>query len=343
MTIIKMAIVGAGTWGRTHAEIFNNHPNVELVSVCDLNLSSAQSLANEYGVPPSNIFSDHQEMLESIEIDAVSIVTPDFSHSKIAIDSANAGKNIIIEKPLATNREEALAVINTVKHNKVRMMVDLHSRWNPLFTTLKDSITQGEIGETYNAYLRLNDIKEVATDLLPWASKSSILWFLGYHAVDLLMWLFDDKVERVYSVSRTGILKIVGVDTVDIYQTILEFKNGGIATLENGWITPNTNPNINDIKLNVTGTKGMFNIDPTHSQLIERFTETKADKPDVFVRNSVYGEPKGFAHESIRHFIDKLISHQDFFVSMDDAYNATVVILAIKKSAKIRQPVLVEY
>lgn len=223
------------------------------------------------------------------------------------------------------------------------MMVDLHSRWSPLFAIPKESIDNGEIGEPYSAYYRLNDIKWVATDLLPWAEKSSILWFLGYHAVDVLRWFFNDEVTRVYSVSRSGILQNLGVDTVDIYQTILEFKNGGIATLENGWITPNTNPNVNDMKLNMTGTKGMFNIDPTHSQMMERFTEERADRPDMLVRHFIHGKPKGFAYESIRHFVDQLVSGEDFYVSIDDAYNTTMVILAIIESAKTRQPVVVEY
>ncbi|NSW89202.1 MAG: hypothetical protein HPY74_00730 [Firmicutes bacterium] len=62
--------------------------------------------------------------------------------------------------------------------------------------------------------------------------------------------------ERVYSVSREGVLKGLGVDTIDVYLTTIEFKHGGIAQMENGWITPNGNTNINDIKFNILGTKG---------------------------------------------------------------------------------------
>lgn len=343
MTAIKMAIVGAGTWGETHAFIYDEIPNAELVAICDLNLERAQSLAKKFKVPMSNVYTDHRIMLEKADIDAVAIVTPDFAHTKVAIDCAKAKKHMIMEKPLTTTRSEAIAIVEAVNNNKVRMMVDLHSRWSPVFAIPRESIKNGEIGEPYSAYFRLNDIKWVATDLLPWAEKSSILWFLGYHAVDLLRWFFNDEVTRVYSVSREGILQELGVDTVDIYQTILEFKNGGIASLENGWITPNTNPNVNDMKLNITGTKGMFNIDPTHSQMMERFTEEKADRPDMLVRHFIHGKPKGFAYESIRHFVDQLESGEDFYVSMDDAYNTTMVILAIMESAKTRHPVVVEY
>ncbi|WP_020431528.1 Gfo/Idh/MocA family protein [Paenibacillus riograndensis] len=343
MTVIKMGIVGAGTWGETHAFIYNDHPGAEVTAVCDMNIERAKALADKFNIPGNHVFTDHKEMLRSADIDAVAIVTPDFAHTRIAVDCANAGKHFIIEKPLTTSREEADEIVEAVERNNVRMMVDLHSRWSPLVAIPKKSIVDGDIGKPYSAYYRLNDIKWVATDLLPWAAKSSILWFLGYHSVDVLRWLFDDEVERVYSVSREGVLQGEGVDTVDIYQTILEFKNGGIATMENGWITPNSNPNVNDMKLNITGTKGMFNIDPTHSQMMERFTEMKADRPDLLVRHFIHGKPKGFAYESIRHFIDHLISGEPFYVSMEDAYNTTMVILAIMESAKTRTPVNVVY
>ncbi|MFB5678345.1 Gfo/Idh/MocA family protein [Paenibacillus terreus] len=343
MSTIKMGIVGAGTWGETHAFIYHDHPNAEFSAICDLNFERAKALALKFNLPESAVYTDHAEMLAKADIDAVAIVTPDFAHTKIAVDCANAGKHFIIEKPLTTSREEADRIVEAVQKNNVRMMVDLHSRWSPLFAIPKQSIEDGDIGEPYSAYYRLNDIKWVATDLLPWAAKSSILWFLGYHSVDILRWLFDDEVERVYSVSRAGVLKEAGVDTTDVYQTILEFRKGGIATMENGWITPNTNPNVNDMKLNITGTKGMFNIDPTHSQMMERFTEQKADRPDLLVRHFIHGKPKGFAYESIRHFVDQLITGEPFLVSVEDAYNTTMVILAIMESAASRQPVMVRY
>ncbi len=340
---LNMAIIGAGTWGETHAYIYDNHPDVTLAAICDLNGERAKGLADKFGLPESAVYVDHTEMLRKADIDAVAIVTPDFSHCQIAVDCANAKKHFILEKPLTTSREEAIQIVEAVKRNRVRMMVDLHARWSPLFAIAKKAIEDGEIGDPYSAYYRLNDIKWVATDLLPWAARSSILWFLGYHSVDTLRWFFNDEVSRVYAVSREGILKGLGVDTADIYQTILEFRNGGIATMENGWITPNSNPNVNDMKFNITGTTGMFNLDPTHSQILERFTETKYDKPDMHVRHFVHGKPRGFAYESIRHFVDQLISGDEFYVTLDDAYNTTMVILSILESAKTRQPVEVQY
>jgi predicted dehydrogenase len=191
--------------------------------------------------------------------------------------------------------------------------------------------------------MRLNDIKWVATDMLPWAAESSILWFLGSHSLDTLRWIFDDEVVRVYSVSREGVLKKKGVDTADQYLTTLEFSRGGIAQMENGWITPDANPCINDIKFSVLGDKGMISMDLSNHNVIQKYTDTTVKVPDVFVTNSVFGRPTGFAFESIRSFVDCIISGEEFHLTLEDAANTSIAILAIIESAKTRTPVEVRY
>jgi predicted dehydrogenase len=223
------------------------------------------------------------------------------------------------------------------------MMVDLHNRWNPPFAIAKKRIEKGEIGKPVSSYYRLNDTKWVATDMLSWSEKSSVLWFLGSHTIDTLRWLFNDEVERVYSVSHSGVLKSEGIDTNDIYQTILEFGKGGIATIENGWITPNSHPKVNDTKFNITGSDGIINIDPTNSRLIELYNENKHKNPDTLVNHFVHGKAKGFAYESIKDFVKKLISGEDFLVSVEDAARTSLIILAIFESVQSGKPVKVDY
>lgn len=341
MSKIKMAIVGAGTWGANHAKIYDDHPLVEIVAVCDRDASKANKLAAQYGI--KQVYTDYREMAAKCGCDAVAIVTPDYLHADIAITCANEKKHILIEKPIATTYEDIHNILDAVERNNVRAMVDLHNRWNPPFNVAKQAIDNGELGEPYSAYFRLNDVKWVATDMLPWASKSSILWFLGSHSLDTLRWLTGSEVERVYSVSREGVLKSMGVDTVDMYLTTLEFKNGCIAQMENGWITPNGNTNINDMKCTILGTKGQINIDTSSHNLIQKVTEEKATTPDILVSHSIDGVPKGFAYESIRHFVDRLIDGREFNVTLEDAAKTSLAILAIFESAQKKVPVNVKY
>lgn len=332
---IKMAIVGAGIWGENHARIYKDHPFAEIVAITDANPKKARDVADRLDIP--GCYEDYNTMFEKSGCDAVAVVTPDFAHADIAISAANHKKHILIEKPLATTKEDVVRIYDAVRKNNVRAMVDLHNRWSPPFHSAYCSVEKGELGEVYSAYFRLNDIKWVATDMLSWASKSSILWFLGSHSLDTIRWFFNDEVKRVYSVSRAGILKSEGIDTEDMYLTTLEFRNGGVAQMENGWITPNVNPNINDLKFNVLGTKGMISIDASHHNMVQMYTGDKVTVPDCLVQNFIFGKPKGFAFESIRCFIDCLLDGTDFPVSLEDAANVSLTILAIMESAKTRQ------
>lgn len=340
MNKVKMAIVGAGIWGENHARIYNAHPFAEVVALCDMNLEKAREVAHRVNIP--QVYSDYNEMFEKSGCDAVAVVTPDFLHADVAVAAAEHKKHILIEKPLATTAEDVHRMVKAIRENGVRAMVDLHNRWSPPFNAAYEAIQRGDLGEVYSAYIRLNDIKWVATDMLRWASKSSILWFLGSHSLDTLRWMFHDEVKRVYSVSRSGVLKDLGVDTVDEYLTTIEFRNGGIAQMENGWITPNANPCVNDIKFNILGTKGMIALDVSNHNLIQMYTDEKVTVPDVLVQNHIFGNPKGFAFESIRSFVDCLLTGEEFHVSLEDAANTSLAILAIMESAEKRMPVDVE-
>jgi predicted dehydrogenase len=338
---LKMAIVGAGIWGENHAQIYRAHPFCEVVAICDEKKEKARAIADKLQIP--QCYDSYEEMFKRSGCDAAAIVTPDFAHAAIAIKAAEYGKHVLVEKPLATTREDVFAMVEAFEKHKVRAMVDLHNRWSPAFNVAHQSVEKGELGTPYSAYMRLNDIKWVATDMLPWAAQSSILWFLGSHSLDTLRWFFDDDVKRVYSVSREGILKGLGVDTVDTYLTTLEFKKGGVAQMENGWITPNANPCVNDIKFNILGDKGMISLDVSNHNLIQKYTDEKATVPDMVVQHSIFGYPKGFAFESIRSFVDCLLSGEAFHVSITDAANASLTILAILESAATRSPVEVRY
>jgi predicted dehydrogenase len=336
-----MGIVGAGTWGETHARIYQAHPASQPVAVCDSTPGKAEALARKLGIEAW--YTDYEAMFDSAGLDAVAIVTPDFAHADIAVAAARRGLHLLIEKPLATRRDDVFRMRQAIESAGVRAMVDLHNRFSPPFNVAHQAVVDGELGVLQNAYMRLNDVKWVATDLLGWAAQSSILWFLGSHSVDTLRWFFNDEVTRVYAVSRSGLLQGLGVDTVDTYLTTLEFAHGGIAQMENGWINPNAMPNVNDIKFTAVGERGMIAIDASSHNLIQMYTETRVTVPDVLVRDTIFGYPAGFAYQSIRAFVDALVSGEEFKVSLDDAARVSLIVLAIMESAESGQPVEVRY
>ncbi|MGE5612257.1 MAG: Gfo/Idh/MocA family protein [Bacillota bacterium] len=340
MPRIGFGVIGAGLWGEAHAYVYATHSGARLVAVCDVREDKATEMAARYGAKP---FTDYRAMLEDPEIEAVGIATPDFAHADPLIACAERGKAVHVEKPLATNWHDLERIAAALKAHPVPVMVDFHARWSPPFALVRQSITRGEIGQLISAYYRLNDKIEVPTSMLGWAAKSSILWFLGSHSVDTLRFLLGSEVRRVYAVSRAEVLKSMGYDVPDIYQTTLEFENGVIAQIENNWIIPNSNPNVNDIKLNILGSKGMFNLDLTHNQAIERYLENSADNPDFLVKPTVHGKRMGFAYEAIRDFVDRIGAGQEPLATAADGMKVSCVIIAIMESAARRKPVEVKY
>lgn len=341
MEKVRVALIGTGTWGNIHAQTYTEYPRAALAAVCDLNQERAHKTAAQYGV--SRVYTDYRKMLKEDGIDAVAIVTPDFAHREIIEEAARAGKHIIVEKPLATTHEDLARITEAVTNAGVKFMVDFHNRWSPPLAVARNDIEEGKLGDLISGYLRLNNTFYVPLKMLAWSASSSILWFLGSHAVDTLRYLFQDEIVRVYSVSRSGVLRALGLDVPDIYQTILEFKNGPIATIENHWIMPDSSPKLNDFKVNILGSKGMFNMDLTHNQLIERYLANGCDRPDASGDPVIRGRHVGFVHESIKHFVDCVADGKDPEVTLDDGVRVSKVILAIMESAKMREPVKVVY
>jgi predicted dehydrogenase len=337
----RFGVIGAGLWGEAHAEVYATHPWAELAAVCDTDRSRAEKVAKRFGAP--RVFTDYRDMVKDPGVDAVAVATPDFAHRDPVVAAAKAGKHVHSEKPLATSREDAEAIAAAVRASGVTYMVDFHARWNPPFAIARRNIEEGALGRIMSAYFRLNDTVSVPTGMLSWAAKSSILWFLGSHTVDTLRFLLADEVERVYSVSRAEVLRERGIDVPDLYQSVLEFRSGVVATIENNWIVPNTNPAVNDFKVNILGSKGMINMDLTNNQLFERYLETTSDHPDCLVKPQVRDRHVGFAYEAIRDFVECLALGKPVQAGLEDGLKVTSVILAIMESAAVRAPVTVRY
>lgn len=341
MKKLKGVIVGAGIFGSFHARAYSEIPYVETVAICDLNKERAQKVADEFGI--AQVYTNYEQMFRESDCDFVSIVTPDHLHAQVTIAAVNAGKHILLEKPFATKREDIFAMKDAISKNGVRAMCDLHNRSSQPYAIAKQTIDNGDVGKVYSMYLRLNDNKSVATDMLSWSADSSILWFLGSHSLDLLCYLCGSRPKSVYSLSRTGILKGLGIDTVDMYQTSIEFENGVIAQMENGWIVPNGNTALIDMKCNILCEKGAFNINSSDSDMLRMLTDERTTTPNPIARPIINGRVEGFAPNNIRSFIDGLYFNQPFNITVDEAADSCLAILAILESAEKKHVVEVQY
>jgi predicted dehydrogenase len=325
-----------------HARAYAQNPLVELAGICDLDEGRARALADKYAIP--RVFTSVDDLL-ALGLDGISVATPDPAHTAIVLKAAARGVNVMVEKPLATTVEECEQMVAAAEKAGVVLMVDWHNRWNPPIYQAWQSVRSGELGDVRYIYYRLSDTVFVPTQMLPWAGRSSVMWFLGSHAIDTACWITGKRPVRVYCQKRRGMLAGMGVDTPDLYVTMLEFEGGALAVIENTWILPQQSPTLIDHKVEILGTQGAAYLDLTHNGAIAKYTPQTAagfpnlSNPDMFVTPEVHGKQMGFAVESMHHFVDCLKNHtQPLATGLDGLLN-TRIILRAEESAKTGLPV----
>lgn len=340
--MVRVGIVGAGIWGTVHARAYTQHPSADLVAVCDLDEGRARALAERYG--PVKVFTSLDEMLEE-GLDGISVTTPDNAHEAVALKAAARGVHLLVEKPLATTVEAAAAMIDAAEKAGVFLMVDWHNRWNPTCYAAWKAIQDGELGDVRYIYYRLSDTVYVPTRMLPWAGQSTVMWFLGSHALDASCWLMGKRPVRIYCQKRAGVLAGMGVDTPDLYVTMLEFEGGGLAVLENTWLMPQESPTLIDHRCEILGSQGAIYLDLTHNGSFTKYSPQTAagfpnpSWPDMFVGPEVHGRQVGFAVESIYHFVECIRDGRKPLATGADGLLNTRLILAAEESARAGQPV----
>jgi predicted dehydrogenase len=336
---VGFGVIGAGiVGGGWHADVYARHPRARLVGVCDLNQQRAEQIAHSYGAVLAT--TDYRTLLRHPEIAAVSIATPDFAHCEIAVAAAEAGKHLLVEKPLATTVADAEAIVAAARRAGVLLMVDFHNRVNPAFLQARRALQHGQIGKPAYIYARLSNTTAVPTQMLPWAGRSSALWFLASHTTDLACWLLADRPRRVYAVSRSGILHALGVGAPDFHTAIVEFAGGAVATLENAWILPQSEPSVFDFKFEILGSSGAIRINASDHRAIVTQTATGTVLPDVL---GAFDDDAlriaGFVRESIARFVDAVADGRPLPATGEDGLLVTRTLAAIAESAVTGQPV----
>jgi predicted dehydrogenase len=330
MRKLRCGIIGAGIMGNLHLKACKQFPYSEPIAVCDTNEKKAEETAEKFGV---KAYNDYLEMLNSADVEVIHITTPDFAHRDPTIKSLESGKHVIVEKPMATTMDDAKAIFETAKSSRCKLMVNFSNRWNPTHHNTKKAIENGDLGEIKHAYARLSNTTYVPKKMLSWASKSSPTMFLLPHVVDLVRWFFSSEAGKVYAVKTEGVLKSIGIDTHDTMTAIVNFSNGAVACFETSWILPESAPYMVDHYVKVMGSKGITYVD-NRKQGLEKYWE-RAEYPGSFATETMDGCGKGFAYDSIYHFLDCVLNDKAPISNEYDGLMNTAVICAMLDSAQM--------
>lgn len=335
--VLNVGVIGVGLQGESHVEKFCYFENSKVVAVADINPKRVKEVAAKYKVP--HAFTDYRDLLKLDEVDAVSIVLPDHLHVKPGVAAAQAGKHILMEKPLATRVADGEEIIRAVKKAKVRFMINFSNRWWPQMRLVKSRFDKGELGDPVYAYARLNNTIYVPTGMLKnWSKHTRLPFWLMSHTIDRVRWLWGSDVKRVYGVARKGYLKTLGFDTPDAYHATLEFRNGAIGTFESVWVLPETLPYMVDSQMELIFTNASAIVNTSVSGTELATTKDKFSYPRM-ASQSFTGRPQGFVADALQHFVDCLVAGRNPEPSAEDALAVLRATAAVVESAEKHKPI----
>lgn len=303
---LNVAVIGCGVWGINHARVFSMLPDVKLAAISDIDANRAKYVSNLYGV---NGFTDTLRVLKDSEIDAVSICTPTCTHEYIASRALEAGKHVLVEKPMTDTTSEARQLINSAKDQGVNLMVGFVERFNPAVRETKRLVDNGEIGEIILASAkRVTRRPERVGDI-------GVVKDLGIHDIDVVNYLMEKTPEKVYA--HTGSIKHSYEDCANIS---LGFTGNRSASIETNWLTPERVRT-----LTVTGSEGIIEVEYTSQEL-------KIAKPD-YVHQPLNGFKEPLFLE-LQEFTSSILEKRPPEVTGVDGLNALMVCEAVLESSK---------
>ncbi len=209
-----------------------------VTALVDINRVAAEQLAGQFGLDQGLIWTDWKRMLREAEVDAIGVCLPNWLHAEVSVACLEAGKHVMVEKPMALSLEEADAMIATAKRVGRKLMVEQTLRFDPMHEVARDVLCNGMIGSVRTMRGCLGNAgPEYWSQNSPWftskpKSGGGVLMDLGVHILDLMRWLSGQEVRRVCVVGKT-LEKSIPIEDNTI--SLLEFENGAIGSVQASW------------------------------------------------------------------------------------------------------------
>jgi len=315
---------------------------VKIVAVADSNPETSRTAAEKFEIPHQ--FADYREMLKLDSIQAVDVCTPNFLHKQPTIDSLNAGKHVLVEKPIALNAIEGQAMVDAARKNGKKLQVALNARFSSGPQAVKRFIRDGKIGDIYYARahaLRRRGVPGWGVFTQKDKQGGGPLIDIGVHILDLTLWLMDyPEPASVSGTSytkfgtREGVLGLMGqwdpkkYTVEDFAVGLVKFKNGATLVLESSFIA---NIERDEMRTQVMGTEGGALLDPFNDANTRIFREesgTLTDSQPVFL-------PKLGSHEiEIRSFVQAIIDDTPVEVPGEQGLMVTRILDGIYASSE---------
>ena len=222
---MKLGIIGCGYWGPNLMRNFNRLPDSEVVCCADLDENRLNHIKGLY--PRIEAAKGYREMLDKKEIDAVIVATPVETHYRIAKDALNAGKHVLIEKPITGSSKDAAELIRIAEKKGMVLMVDHTFEYSPSARKIKEIIRNGELGSIFT-------IDMIRVNLGLFQEKINVIWDLAPHDASMLIYYLEEMPLTARAVGQSYVRD--GIE--DDAHLTLEFKSKVMANMHVSWLDP---------------------------------------------------------------------------------------------------------
>lgn len=332
MKKLHVGVIGVGQMGEKHAQIFSRMPDCELVGVADPRGEHCQQVAKRLGARVA--VEDYRELLKRDDVDAVSICTPDEAHKAPVLAALQAGKHVLLEKPLATDLREAEEIAQAVDLAQSKFMVAYLLRFDPRYMTVRDAISRGDLGEiSYIVCHRNSPHTEGPKRYKP---GTSLTMHVAVHDLDLIAWFMDSPATSAHAVSTDRLLRCNSM--LDAASALISFENGAFASVNYGWALPDSTTTRLDARMEVVGTEGVAYVGVYHEQAVLIARRGGIDAPDVHHAPTLGGDVRGDLREEIMAFVDCIRRDRPSPVSAREALRSLYMANAIEQSIEAGEP-----
>lgn len=348
---LGVALVGCGRVAPNHAMAMADHVHdLRLIATCDLVQEKAEAIRSRYlqelskrspeiTPEPVHVVQDYRSVLDNPAVDIVAIATDSGSHARIAIDALEAGKHVLVEKPMALDTRDARRMKKIAEDRDLRLGLCHQNRFNPPVQLLRRKLEAGELGKllygTINVRWSRDDSYYASDDWRgTYAHDGGCLMNQSIHGIDLLLWMLGEPT-RVYAETDTFLRSIEAEDTA---VAVVRFRSGAMGIIEGTTCIYPTNL---EETLNIFGSTGTCCLGGIAINKVETLitaqsnSDSKADGVSQKV-DSVYGK----GHSPLyKDFADAVRTGRQPYIDAEAGLKAVEMVLAIYKSAALGEPV----
>ncbi len=257
---MRIAILGAGNWGKNHVRVFCELLGNENVVVCDPNESRRKAMVASYPgivVSPDPVFAD---------VDGVVIATPVVTHYAIAKEALLAGRHVLVEKPLTTTSKQAEGLVCLAEGQGRILMVDHLLEYHPAVTALKQLVEEGTLGSLFHLTSQRLNLGVIR-------SEENALWSLAPHDISVILYLLDEEPSEISAYGAAYLQPRIE----DISHLVLRFPSGAVGHVHVSWLDP-----VKTRRLTVVGDQAMAVYDDIAQEKLVLHAKRAEKKGDTF-------------------------------------------------------------